>query len=113
MVVGLWLRNQRNETVDSGKTHQMLEYSRYLLVIKHGRRENPLSMEVLIGKSHIDGPFSIALFDYWRVVAISLSRSLTVSNLSALRSLQTARPGLGMVDMPSIQVILGRSEDKQ
>ena len=28
---------------------------------------NPLSMEVVIGKSLINGPFSIAMFDYRRV----------------------------------------------
>ena len=35
------------------------------LVIKHGRVENP--QEVLIGKSPVNGPFSIAMFDSQRV----------------------------------------------
>ena len=40
----------------------------YHPVIKHGWLENPLWMEVLIGKSPINGPFSIAMFDYQRVM---------------------------------------------
>ena len=32
--------------------------------IKHGWLENPLGMKVLIGTSLINGPFSIAMFDY-------------------------------------------------
>ena len=39
----------------------------YPLVIKHGWPENHLSMDVLIGKSLINGPFSIAMFDCPRV----------------------------------------------
>ena len=39
---------------------------RYPPVIKNGNR-NPLWKEVLIGKSPVNGPFSIAMFDYWRV----------------------------------------------
>ena len=40
----------------------------YPLVIQHGWLENPLSMEVLIGKPLISGPFSTAMFDYQKVL---------------------------------------------
>ena len=29
--------------------------------------ENPLGTEVLLEKSLINGPFAIAMFDYWRI----------------------------------------------
>ena len=38
------------------------------LAIKHGWLENLRAMEDLIRKSLISGPFSIAMFDYWRVL---------------------------------------------
>ena len=47
-------------------THTHIIYM-YPLVIKHGWLENPLGLEVSIGKSSINGPFSIAMFDYRRV----------------------------------------------
>ena len=42
----------------------------YPPVIKHGWLENPVWMEVLIGNSPINRPFSIAMFDYRRVIKI-------------------------------------------
>ena len=39
----------------------------YPLVAKDGWLENPLYLEVLIGESLINGPFSIATFGYRRV----------------------------------------------
>ena len=39
----------------------------YPVVIKHGWLENPLGIEVLKGKSLINGSLSIAMFDYRRV----------------------------------------------
>ena len=46
-------------------------YDRYMDMpsgfIKHSYWKIPPSMQVLIGKSLISGPFSIAMFDYLRV----------------------------------------------
>ena len=36
--------------------------------IKHSWLENPLPREVSIVRSAINGPFSMAMFDYWRVI---------------------------------------------
>ena len=45
-------------------------YGLYPLLMKHGWLENHLSMEVLMGKSLIDCPFSISMFDYRRRVFV-------------------------------------------
>ena len=36
-------------------------------MVANGKWQNPLGMEVLVGKSLINGPFSIVMFDYRRV----------------------------------------------
>ena len=47
-----------------------IHYIDYLLVIKHGNGKSPTWMQVELGKSVINGAFSLAMFDYWRVIPI-------------------------------------------
>ena len=46
--------------------YEWTDYGIHPLVVKRGWLENPLSMEVLGGKSSINGGCSIAMFDYRR-----------------------------------------------
>ena len=46
--------------------YEWTDYGIHPLVVKRGWLENPLSMEVLGGKSSINGGCSIAMFDYQR-----------------------------------------------
>ena len=58
----------------------------YPLVMKHGTG-NPLWLEVSVGKSLINGPCSIAMFDYWRVIML-----ITCSNSrTSMKSVMTLK----------------------
>ena len=56
----------KHETTSCSKPPILIYLYIYLLVIKHGNGKF-LWMEVFKGKSLIDGPFSIAMFDYRRL----------------------------------------------
>ena len=62
---------------------------------KHGWLENPLLIEVAIGKSQINGPFSIAMFDYRKVFngIIVFNHSFELEGIGYLTRLGILQPG--------------------